>query len=175
MPTPRFQVVPAAYVYLRRGDDVLLQLRRNTGYMDGHWAAAAAGHVEAGESATDAAIREAAEELGLAIDPLRLVPLTAMHRTDGTDEPIEQRVDFMFTVESWEGDPVALETDKNEGLAWFPLADLPLMPPHERWALDQWREGTLPTISSFGFEPGQAVAGLYAGDPHVEGPEGWAQ
>ena len=29
---------------------MLLQLRRGTGYMDGHWAAAAAGHVEAGES-----------------------------------------------------------------------------------------------------------------------------
>ena len=46
----RFVVVPAAYVFLLRdgasGVEVLLQLRRNTGYMDEHWAAAAAGHVE---------------------------------------------------------------------------------------------------------------------------------
>ena len=48
--TDRFRVVPAAYVFLLRpgpdGDEVLLQRRRNTGYMDDHWAAAAAGHVE---------------------------------------------------------------------------------------------------------------------------------
>ena len=56
--------MPAAYVFLLRpgadGDEVLLQLRQNTGYMDDHWAAAAAGHVERGETAYDAARREAA-------------------------------------------------------------------------------------------------------------------
>ena len=44
-------MVPASYVYLLREVDgateVLLQLRQGTPYMDGHWAAAAAGHVEA--------------------------------------------------------------------------------------------------------------------------------
>jgi hypothetical protein len=40
----RFSVVPAAYVYLSRGDQVLLQRRQNTGYMDGMWVAGAAGH-----------------------------------------------------------------------------------------------------------------------------------
>ena len=44
---------------------MLLQLRQNTGFMDGHWAAAAAGHVEKGETAYDAARREAAEEIGV--------------------------------------------------------------------------------------------------------------
>jgi 8-oxo-dGTP diphosphatase len=61
--TDRFRVVPAAYVFLLRagpdGEEVLLQRRQNTGYMDGHWAAAAAGHVERGETAYDAANREA--------------------------------------------------------------------------------------------------------------------
>jgi hypothetical protein len=42
----RFRVVPAAYVVFRREHDgrtqVLLQLRRGTGYMDGFWATAAA-------------------------------------------------------------------------------------------------------------------------------------
>ena len=45
-----FSVVPAAYVLLRRDGRVLLHLRSNTGYRDGHWATAAAGHVEQGES-----------------------------------------------------------------------------------------------------------------------------
>ena len=67
----RFRLVPAAYVVLLRpsgtGDEVLLQLRQHTGFMDGHWACAAAGHVEEGESAPAAAVREAAEELGVAM------------------------------------------------------------------------------------------------------------
>ena len=65
----RFVVVPASYVFLLRdgaaGTEVLLQLRQNTGYMDDHWAAAAAGHVERGETAYDAARREALEEIGV--------------------------------------------------------------------------------------------------------------
>ena len=64
--TDRFALVPASYVYLLRegdaGTEVLLQLRQGTPYMDGHWAAAAAGHVERGETAYDAARREAVEE-----------------------------------------------------------------------------------------------------------------
>ena len=79
----RFRVVPAAYVLLRRGDEVLLQLRRNTGYMDDHWAAAAAGHVEADESVFEAAVREAREELG---DRGRRRPISC--RCAGCIEPI---------------------------------------------------------------------------------------
>ena len=79
----RFRVVPAAYVLLRQGDDVLLQLRQNTGYRDGFWAAAAAGHVEAEESVVEAAMREAAEEIGVVISAADLRPLCAMHRTHG--------------------------------------------------------------------------------------------
>ena len=88
-------VVPASYVYLLREADggateVLLQLRQGTPYMDGHWAAAAAGHVERGETAYDAARREAAEELGLTGVDLEFE--FTMHRTRG-GEAIDERVD----------------------------------------------------------------------------------
>ena len=39
----RYSLIPASYVYLLRDGAVLLQLRQNTGYMDGYWAAGAAG------------------------------------------------------------------------------------------------------------------------------------
>ncbi len=58
MTQSRFTVVPAAYVVFLRDDaraQVLLQLRRGTGYMDEHWACAAAGHVEVGETVHEAA------------------------------------------------------------------------------------------------------------------------
>ena len=88
-----FQLVPAAYVVFRRGGQVLLQLRQHTGFMDGHWACAAAGHVEAGESVLAAAVREAAEETGVLLETADLVPLSTLHRTNGGDSPRAQRVD----------------------------------------------------------------------------------
>ena len=101
--TDRFRVVPAAYVMFRRDRDgnaeVLLQLRRGTGYMDGFWATAAAGHVEADESVLEAACREATEELGVTVDPGELVALCGMHRTAGNHDPIDERVDFFFQLE----------------------------------------------------------------------------
>jgi 8-oxo-dGTP pyrophosphatase MutT (NUDIX family) len=152
----RFRVVPAAYVFLLRGTgaeaEVLLQLRQGTGYRDGHWAAAAAGHVEADESAFAAACREAAEEVGVKIEPADLVPLTSMHRTHGNHDPVDERVDFFFSCRRWTGEPRLMEEAKSAGLGWFPLAELPEpVVPHERYVLDALRAGTLRAITSFGF------------------------
>ncbi len=148
----RFSVVPAAYVLLRRDDQVLLQLRQNTGYRDGHWAAAAAGHVEKGESVIAAACREAAEELGVLIEPAALVPITAMHRTHADGQPIDERVDFFFTCAVWSGEPRVLEPKKTVGLRWFALDALPSpVVPHEEWVLDRLMVGSIPAVTTFGF------------------------
>ena len=136
----RFTVVPAAYVLLRRGDEVLLQLRRGTGYYDEYWAFGAAGHVEAGESLTAGAAREALEELGVEVAPGALELLTLMHRTDGSGRPIEQRFDVFFEVGEWAGEPRLLETQKAAALEWFPL--------------DALRDGRLEPVSLFGFGEG---------------------
>jgi 8-oxo-dGTP diphosphatase len=152
----RFRVVPAAYVLLLRGTgreaEVLLQLRQGTGYRDGHWAAAAAGHVEADESVFAAACREAAEEIGVKIEPVDLEPLTTMHRTHANGDPIDERVDFFFACRRWTGEPRLLEAAKAAGLGWYRLTALPEpVVPHERYVLDALGDGTLPTITAFGF------------------------
>jgi len=152
----RFVVVPASYVFLLRGSgddtEVLLQLRRNTGYMDDHWAAAAAGHVEKGETAYDAAHREALEEIG--VTDLDLTFVTAMQRTRG-GEPIDERIDFFFTARSWSGDPRIVEPAKAASLRWVRLDDLDGLPgpvvPHERAVLDGLRTGTTTAYATFGF------------------------
>jgi len=152
----RFQVVPAAYLFLRRheggAEQLLLQLRDGTGYMDGHWAAAAAGHVEAGESVLDAAVREAAEELGIRVDPDDLVPLCAMHRTVAPHGPIDERVDFFFECRRWVGEPRIREADKSADLRWFDLTALPdPVVPHEHQVMTALRNGDLRAIVTNGF------------------------
>jgi len=151
----RFVVVPASYVFLLREREfeleVLLQLRQNTGYMDDHWAAAAAGHVEKGETAYDAAQREALEELG--ISDVRLSFVTAMQRTAHGD-PIDERVDFFFTGHHWTGDPHIVEPEKCAKLGWFPLTDLPdPVVPHELVVLEGLRDGGLAPYTTHGFTP----------------------
>lgn len=160
----RFAVVPAAYVFLLRDNpsegagagrtEVLLQLRSGTGYMDGHWAAAAAGHVEKGETVYEAAAREAVEELG--ITGLELVPVCAMQRTQpgprGAAGAIDERVDYFFTSHSWSGDPRVVEPDKSAGLRWFGLDALPdPVVPHELQVLEALRTGAVPPVLVHGF------------------------
>ncbi|MCL2465600.1 MAG: NUDIX domain-containing protein [Micrococcales bacterium] len=136
----RTRLVAAAYVVLCRpgaeNHEVLLLLRRGTGYRGGHWASLA-GHVEPGESVHEAAVREAREESGVVIDPDDLVPLTVLHRFERGGPAIEQRVDVFFTTTRWRGVPTVCEHDKAAAMAWFPVDELPEpVVPHERLVLD---------------------------------------
>lgn len=160
----RFRLVPAAYVILRRGqhgDDpgqVLLQLREGTGFMDGHWATAAAGHVEANESVFEAAVREAHEELGITVEVEDLVPLCGMHRTGANGRSIDERVDWFFSCTRWQGEPRLVEPDKTADLRWFPMDALPdPVVPHERYVFDLLRKDALPPVVAFGFASGPHV------------------
>ena len=119
--------------------------------MDGHWAAAAAGHVERGETAYDAARREAAEEID--VHDLDLTFLTAMQRTAHAD-PIDERIDFFFSARSWTGEPRIVEPAKCADLRWFRLDALPdPVVPHEHTALRGLRAGVLAAYTSHGFQP----------------------
>lgn len=132
------------------GREVLLQLRRGTGYMDEHWAAAAAGHVEQAESVYAAARREADEELGIA--ELDLHPWCAMQRTGGTGDPVDERVDYFFTATSWTGTPRLMEADKSADLRWHNLDRLPVpVVPHELQVLESVRAGSAPAFLTHGF------------------------
>lgn len=149
-----FALVPAAYIFFVHDRQVLLQLRSGTGFRDGHWASGAAGHVEYAESVQAAAVREAAEELGVVVDPADLEPLTVLHRRQPTGKPVDERVDFFFTCRRWTGEPRRMEPARSADLRWFPLDALPdPVVPHERFVLDALAAGTPPRIASFGFAP----------------------
>ncbi|MBU7599804.1 NUDIX domain-containing protein [Streptomyces sp. P38-E01] len=138
-PVRRHTEVVDVHLLLRRGGEVLLSRRANTGYADGllH---APSGHVEDGEDVREAVIREAAEEIGLVLAPERLrVALVMQHRGPGA----ESRIGWFF--EAWLGDgeqPVNTEPDKCAGIGWHALEDLPpQMVAYCRAGLDAYRAG----------------------------------
>jgi 8-oxo-dGTP pyrophosphatase MutT (NUDIX family) len=118
--------------------------------MDDHWACAAAGHVERGESVFVAAAREAEEEV--AVTDVVLTPLTAMQRTNNTGLAIDERVDYFFACTTWTGEPRIVEPDKCADLRWFGLDSLPTpVVPHELAVLTGVRDGGLRPILTHGF------------------------
>ncbi len=124
------------HLILRRTELVLLGRRSNTGYADGCWHLPA-GHVEDGESATEALVREAGEEIGVRLDPadVRFVHLMHHHTDSG-------RIALFFDVARWQGEPVNTEPDKCAGWDWFPLEDLPEdMIPYAAEGLARYRKG----------------------------------
>lgn len=152
----RQQLIPVSYVIFRREDFVLLQLRQGTGYLDGYWATAAAGHIEANESAHEAASREVQEELGVSISSADLMPLTVVHREQGRENAHMGRVDFFFQCISWPSEPHLMEQDRAADLKWFHLDDLPApVVPHELQVLESLRSG-MPGIMAFGFSSSSA-------------------
>lgn len=137
MPHSAFPV--AVHLFFLRGERVLLLRRFQTGYEDGNYSVVA-GHVEAGESVTQAAVREAREEVGVELraDDLRVVHI--MHRRAG-----DERVDFFLIVHDGAGgEPVNCEPNKCDELAWYSLTYLPPnVVPYVRRALENYQNGLL--------------------------------
>lgn len=115
----RNKVALAVYLVLRDGSKVLLLRRQGSGWQDGSYSLIA-GHVDAGESATTALMREAIEEAGVSIDPSRTHLVHVMHRRDEVDY-----VDLYFEAHGWDGEPSLMEPSKADDLRWFEIGDIP--------------------------------------------------
>ena len=115
-----YTVVPSSYLLFRKGDEILLSLRKNTGYHDGDYSLPA-GHIEEGEYALEAAIREAKEETGVDIASQDLKMAHMMYRKCAD----HVRADYFFEVKKCEGEIHNPEPDKCDGLNWFKLSELP--------------------------------------------------
>lgn len=108
-----------AYLILKQGNKILLHLRKNTGYCDGMWSLVA-GHVESGESATAAMIRETYEEIGITLSPDQIKVVHVMHRQTN-----RLNVDIFFDCPLWEGVIKNCEPEKCERLEFFSLENFP--------------------------------------------------
>lgn len=118
-------------LFFFREHHILLLRRFNTGFRDGEYTVPA-GHMDGGETVRQAAIREGYEEAGVSLKEDDLLFSTVMHRIED-----EERVDFFFQVQQWEGEPFNAEPEKCDDLRWFPVNALPTNTvPYVRQALE---------------------------------------
>ncbi len=115
--------IVASFLVLIDKNRILLLKRCNTGYHDGDYGLVA-GHVEQGETFTNAVIREAKEEAGIVITPKDLQVAHVMHRKSETDQ--SERVDVYFVARTWKGKVINKEVDKCSEFIWVPVDGLPL-------------------------------------------------
>jgi 8-oxo-dGTP diphosphatase len=107
------------WMVLRRDDGAVLLARRSgVVYADGLWGLPG-GHAGPTESWAAAAVRETAEEVGVAVDPADLTPLGIARYVDG---PFAG-VDAFFAASRWRGEPAPVSECSE--VAWFDPAALP--------------------------------------------------
>jgi 8-oxo-dGTP diphosphatase len=134
----------AVHLFFLKDNKILLLRRFNTGYEDGNYSVVA-GHVDAGETVTQAAVREAWEEAGVVLQPKDLQVVHVMNRKSN-----DERVDFFVKIKTWEGEIQNKEPEKCDDLAWFSREALPAnMIPYIRFAIENYQKGLL--YSEFGW------------------------
>jgi 8-oxo-dGTP diphosphatase len=134
----RFRAVVAVHLFLLHDEDILLLRRANTGYEDGNYSVIA-GHLDGNETASQAMVREAAEEAGIVVVPSDLRFVHVMHRKEGAEA--DERIDLFFAATRWQGEPEIREPGRCSELRWSPLDALPAnMVPYVRAALEHYRQ-----------------------------------
>lgn len=119
-PLPKIPtIVPVVAVALIDPAGRVLMQQRPVGKAHGGLWEFPGGKVEQGESLIGALVREIEEELGIALAPQDLYPLSF------AANPSDPHVVLLYTCRIWDGAPQCLE---GEALDWFTMDQLPALP-----------------------------------------------
>lgn len=119
----RYPFVTAVHWFAFNPEGEVLLLRRfGTGYMDGSYSVPA-GHVDGGESARAAMLREIHEEVGVELAESEIEFGHVMHRNQVT-EPHE-RIDFFFVSRNFVKTVENCEPGKCDELRWVNPQSIP--------------------------------------------------
>jgi ADP-ribose pyrophosphatase YjhB (NUDIX family) len=118
-----FQLIVDIHLLLVSNGDLLLGRRANTGYGDGAFEPPS-GRLAERETLVEAAVRVAAAQMGIALDPARLSLAHVLHDVSGAG-----RMAFFLTADGWADEacpvPPAPGTRSYSDFGWYPLTDLP--------------------------------------------------
>ncbi len=145
----RFKLGPYVSLILRKGNEILLIRRYQTGCHDGLYCCAGGG-VDGNEPITHALIREAHEELGITLKRENLRIVHVLHSIKAAAGGAEV-IGFYIEATAWDGEPRNMEPHKCDAVTWFALEGLPQnMPPHLKQVLDLVSRGVF--YSEFGWD-----------------------
>lgn len=120
--------IPYVLLLFQRDDTILLLKRGNVSFGKGLYCLPG-GHIDGGETARQAAIREAQEEVGVTITEDQLEFVHLFHRKGKTEEIFA----IVFLVKEWQGECVNKEPEKHDELRWCSLDALPdILPAHKQ-------------------------------------------
>lgn len=108
-------------------DGKFLLFYRTDGYFKDGWWVLPGGHIEASETATEAVVREAKEELGIDVKPKDVSFAHVVHNLVGENK----RMDFYFKIKDYKGEIKNMEPDRCFEMGFF---NQNMMPPTEKIA-----------------------------------------
>jgi ADP-ribose pyrophosphatase YjhB (NUDIX family) len=118
-----FQLIVDVHLLLVSNGDMLLGRRANTGYGDGAFEPPC-GRLAERETLVEAAVRVAAAQIGIALDPARVSLAHVLHDVSGAG-----RMAFFLTADGWADEACPLPsiqgTRSYSDFGWYPLTDLP--------------------------------------------------
>jgi 8-oxo-dGTP diphosphatase len=119
-----FQLIVDIHLLLVANGDLLLGRRANTGYGDGAYEPPS-GRLAERETLVEAAVRVAADQMGIALDPARVSLAHVLHDVSGAG-----RMAFFLTADGWADEacqvpPVVQVTRNYSDFGWYPLTELP--------------------------------------------------
>jgi 8-oxo-dGTP pyrophosphatase MutT (NUDIX family) len=117
----------AVHMIIVKDNKILLQKRKGTKLWSGYYALPA-GHIDAGENQYEALVREAQEELGIEIDPNKILNSYVVLRRNFFEidgKKLDDYIDYYFELNEYSGKERIMEENKCEELLWSDIDNLP--------------------------------------------------
>ena len=152
----RHRRVVDLFVLLHRDDGRVLLLRRCGGVYASGLLVPPSGHLEAGETVVEGALRETYEEVGVAVQE---GDLEFCHVIDHQSPEGQQRLGVAFRAQRWQGEPYNKEPHKHAQLVWADPARPPAdCVPYVSALLAQFVGGALLSVDGYarGLDGGRA-------------------